>query len=247
MAKVRELTHSKPIDHKDLTKTLNWYNNNRTSNDARKFLHEYCKREIDSKLTISDISKWPYLATDGWVSRLLSNGVEFTIVNIKENHDARIRRYIRVAKLEADELKSQPKVEIETPVNPTQKVDRTLGELEHEIDVFTGNDCKSDFSLAKYLTAKNSKQKIANDIKRWAKAEVKHYTEVLSPKVDKQLKEGYSNFSRPQLKRLHKFYQSFYDDADAHIKKSRKPRKTVNGNGGSETQASLEAHLSDMQ
>ena len=35
MAKVRELTHSKPIDHKDLTKTLNWYNNNRTSNDAR--------------------------------------------------------------------------------------------------------------------------------------------------------------------------------------------------------------------
>ena len=246
MAKVRELTHSKPIDHKDLTKTLNWYNNNRTSNDARKYLHEYCKREIDSKLTISDISKWPYLATDGWVSRLLSNGVEFTIVNIKENHDARIRRYIRVAKLEADELKSQPKIEIETPITLTHQVDRSLGELEHEVDIFVKNGCKTDFSLTKYLNANNSKQKIANDIKRWAKREVKHYAEVLSPNADKQFKEGYSNFNRPQLKRLHKFYQSFYDDADAYIKSTRKPRKKVNGNGGSETQASLEQYLTSL-
>ena len=83
MRKAKELTHNKPLTHLDLTRTLNWYNNNRTSNDARKYLHEYCKREIDSKLTISDISKWPYLATDGWVSRLLSNGVEFPIENIK--------------------------------------------------------------------------------------------------------------------------------------------------------------------
>ena len=72
------------------------------------------------------------------------------IENMKGKHDASIRRYIRVAKKEADELKSQPKVEIESPVNPTQKVDRTLGELEHEIDVFIEAGCKSDFLLTKY-------------------------------------------------------------------------------------------------
>ena len=79
-----------------------------------------------------------------------------------------------------------------------------------------------------------------------AKAEVNRYAEVLVPKPDKQLKEGYSNFSKPQLKRLQKFYQSFYDDADVHIKGSKKTRKKVKKNGGSETQASLEAHLSKI-
>ena len=246
MAKAKEPTFTKPLTQIDLTRTLNWYNNNRTSNDARKYLHEYCKREIDSKLTISDISKWPYLATDGWVSRLLSDGVEFPIENMKGKHDASIKRYIRVSNAEVSESKPKPKIEDEIPINPTQRVDGTLGELEYEIDVFTQNDCKTQFSLAKYLDVKNTKQKIANDIKRWAKKEVKHYIEVLSPKAEKQLKEGYSNFSRPELKRLQKFYQSFYDDAEAHIKLSRKPRKTVKSNGGSETQASLEEHLTEL-
>ena len=244
MAKAKELTFTKPLTHLDLTRTLNWYNNNRTSNDARKYLHEYCKREIDSKLTISDISKWSYLATDGWVSRLLSNGVEFPIENMKGKHDADIRRYIRVAFKEVSESKPKPKIEEEILITPIQRVDGILGDLEHEIDVFTQNGCKTQFVLDKYLNANNVKQKYANDIKRWAKVEDKRYTEILSPKADMQLKEAYSNFSRPELKRLHKLYQSFYDDADAHIKLSRKPRmKNKKVVSGSETQASLESHL----
>ena len=129
MAKAKEPTFTKPLTQIDLTRTLNWYNNNRTSNDARKYLHEYCKREIDSKLTISDISKWPYLATDGWVSRLLSDGVEFPIENMKGKHDASIKRYIRVSNAEVSESKPKPKIEDEIPINPTQRVDGTLGEL----------------------------------------------------------------------------------------------------------------------
>ena len=246
MAKAKEPTFTKPLTQIDLTRTLNWYNNNRTSNDARKYLHEYCKREIDSKLTISDISKWSYLATDGWVSRLLSYGVEFPIENMKGKHDAGIRRYIRVAESDASESKPKPKIENIIPVAVVVNGNGILGDLEHEIDVFVEQGCKTQFVLDKYLNANNVKQKYANDIKRWAKVEVKHYDEVLSPKADKQLKEGYSNFSRPELKRLHKLYQSFYDDADAHIKSNRKPRKSINGNGGSETQASLENHLTSL-
>ena len=247
MAKAKEPTFTKPLTQIDLTRTLNWYNNNRTSNDARKYLHEYCKREIDSKLTISDISKWPYLATDGWVSRLLSNGVEFPIENIKGKHDAGIRRYIRVAESDASESKPKPKTENIIPVAVVVNGNGILGDLEHEIDVFTQNDCKTQFVFTKYLSANNVKQKNANDVKRWAKVEDKRYTEILSPGADKQLKEAYSNFSRPELKRLHKFYQSFYDDADAHIKLSRKPRKKIKRVvSGSETQASLESHLTTI-
>ena len=44
-----------------------------------------------------------------------------------------------------------------------------------------------------------------------------------------------------------KLYQSFYDDADAHIKLSRKPRKKIKRVvSGSETQASLESHLTTI-
>ena len=160
MAKVKEPTFSKPLTQMDLTITLNWYNNNRTSNDARKFLHEYCKREIDSKLTVSDISKWPYLATDGWVSRLLSNGVEFPFENAKEQHNGRIKRYIRVAKEEAAEVKpiETPKVEPTISLD-TIRTDSILGKLEHEVDQFVFNDCKPKFDFSKWLLAQEVKQK----------------------------------------------------------------------------------------
>ena len=55
--KAKEPTFDRPLTETDVTKTLNWYNNNRSANDARKFLHEYVKANIDSKLTIPDISK----------------------------------------------------------------------------------------------------------------------------------------------------------------------------------------------
>ena len=72
--------------------------------------------------------------------------------------------------------------------------------------------------------------------------------EVIDPKSDKQFKESYSNFNKPQLKRLLKWYQTMYDESDSFIKSTRKPRKKVNGNGngGSETQASLEQHLNSI-
>ena len=246
MAKAKEPTFDRPLTQIVLTSTLNWYNNNRTSNDARKYLHEYCKREINSKLTISDISKWSYLATDGWVSRLLTNGVEFPFDNAKVQHNARIKRYIRVAREETVELK--PKEKVENTVAPTvmPRGDSILAQLEHEVDQFVFNNCKPKFDFAKWLVAKDVKQKDANDIKRWAKMFIRHLDEVITLKPDKQLKEGYSNFSKPQLKRLHKWYQTMYDESEVFIKSNRKPRKKVNGNGGSETQASLEGHLTTL-
>ena len=244
--KAKEPTFDRPLTETDVTKTLNWYNNNRSANDARKFLHEYVKANIDSKLTIPDISKWKYVETDCWISRLLTLGVKFPYNNVKQNHNKRMRELMREALEEEKPKVIKPAVKPTNPVNNYKRVDGVLGELEHDVDNFIENDCRSDFKLSRYLIAKNITKKVANNIKRWAKTEVKRYAEVLVPKPDKQLKEGYSNFSKPQLKRLQKFYQSFYDDADAHIKNSKKTRKKVKKNGGSETQASLEAHLSSL-
>jgi hypothetical protein len=121
-----------------------------------------------------------------------------------------------------------------------------LGELEFQVDQFIKGSCnKTNFDIKKWLVAKKVKQKDAYSIKQWTKPTVKHYNEVLDQKPEnKQLREAYSNFSRPELKRLQKFYQELYDEADAYFKTSRKPRKKTTK--GSETQASLEAHLTDI-
>lgn len=244
--KTKEPTFNNPLTETEVTKALNWFNNNRSANDARKCLHEYVKANIDKKLSISDISKWGYVETDCWVSRLLTLGIEFPYDNVKIKHDQRLHGFISEAKEIEKPKEVKTPVKTIAPPSSYKRVDGIIGEIEHDVDNFIENDCKSDFKLSRFLIAHNATKKVANDIKRWAKVEIKRYAEVLVPKPDKQLKEGYSNFSKPQLKRLQKFYQSFYDDADAHIKKSRKTRKKVKKNGGSETQASLEAHLSSL-
>ena len=72
----------------------------------------------------------------------------------------------------------KPAVKPTNPVNNYKRVDGVLGELEHDVDNFIENDCRSDFKLSRYLIAKNITKKVANDIKRWAKTELKSYAEI---------------------------------------------------------------------
>ena len=119
-----------------------------------------------------------------------------------------------------------------------------VGHLEFEVDEFINANCKNNFDPRKYLSAHNVMRKDCTDIKRWAKLNYSHMAEVIVPKPDKQLKEGYSNFTKPQLKRLHSFYVDIYQAADKYMRA--KVKKRVKKSKGSVTQTNLEAHLTTL-
>ena len=75
MAKQPEPDFGVKLNSVGVIRAMNWYHVNRTELDARRYLHEYAKTNIDSTLTINDVSRWDYLASEGWIARLLTKVV----------------------------------------------------------------------------------------------------------------------------------------------------------------------------
>ena len=239
MAKQAEPEFGPKLNDLKLVEALNWYHVNRNDLDARRFLYEYAKVNIDSKLTINDISQWDYLTCDGWIARLLSKDAELPSVTQELKFQKLLQTYMNeVEDVEITPTKNKPKPK-------KQKIEMgILGELENQVDVFIAGGCDNGFDPKRFLSAHNVSRKDCTNIKRWAKNNRKHMEEVIAPNPDKQLKEAYSNFSKPQLKRLHKFYDTLYVTAYRYtkIKTKTKPRTKK----GSVTQSTLEAHISKL-
>ena len=237
MAKQAEPKFGPKLNDLKLVEALNWYHVNRNDLDARRFLYEYAKENVDSKLTINDISRWDYLTCDGWIARLLSKNAELPSETQELKFQKLLQMYmnnVEDIEITSIENKSKPK---------KQKIEMgILGELENQVDVFIAGGCDNGFDPKRFLSAHNVSRKDCTNIKRWAKNNRKHMEEVIALNPDKQLKEAYSNFSKPQLKRLHKFYVNLYTTADRHIRVKSKPRTKK----GSVTQSTLEAHISKL-
>ena len=241
MAKQPEPDFGVKLNSVGVIRAMNWYHVNRTELDARRYLHEYAKTNIDSTLTINDVSRWDYLTSEGWIARLLTKGVEFPDPDQAFKFQKMIRKCINdVVEIEKspDAVERKPKkIKVEVGI---------MGELEHQFDVFMNNNCKMHFDPISFLSGHDAKRKDCTTIKRWAKNERKLMEEVIQPKPDKELKEAYSNFSKPELKRMHKFYDSLYSAADKYMRskiKTRTPKKEIEV---SATQTSLETHLTTL-
>ena len=77
MAKQPEPDFGLKLNKLGVLRAMNWYHMNRSELDSRRFLHDYAKNNVDSSLTVNDVSRWNYLTSEGWIARLLSKGVEF--------------------------------------------------------------------------------------------------------------------------------------------------------------------------
>ena len=87
---------------------------------------------------------------------------------------------------------------------------------------------KNAFKVLNLLKAKEAKAAHARIIKGFYERSFKELEEASQPKCDEQLKEGYSNFTKVQLKALIKVYQALIKDVDSYVttkKVQRKPRK----------------------
>jgi len=215
---------SKELTQLDLMKTLSWYAQNKDSKDANKWACDFFKKKF--KLDISNVLK-SQVPTFGFVCRILSNGGSLPIKNqiwFDEQVD-KIKERMKTPVIVEEPVQPKNVVNIQDRIK--EKVSEVLGELESQIDDLTISGFTEDVSPYSVLHRMGAKQVYTKFIIEWAKSKRSEFEEVLTTK-DPQLKEGWSNFTKPQVKKLVAYCDQVILDCQklsGDSTKTRKPRK----------------------
>ena len=206
---------SEPMSKLDLMHTLNWYHQNKDPKDALNYINLYVKKnKIHGKIDTSN-----GILTVGWLCRLVLNGNDIGDTG---------RAYIKKNLFFIDDTPAPVVVDkgpsIQDRLN--EKISEIAGDLEGAIDeVVTSkfNTMPSPFAIMQ----DRAKGMHANKLIDIFKKRRSEFDEVLNTK-DAEVREGYSNFTKPQLKKLVAFCDTIITDAmkiAGEAKVNRKPRK----------------------
>jgi hypothetical protein len=209
----------------ELAATLNWYSQNKASKDAVKYASDYFKKKL--KITVTETAVKKAGSTFGFVCRIISNG---GILSDKDK--TWFDEQVEIVK----EKSKQKKVVDDTkPVVPTvniqdriaEKSKECIGELEGMIDELILSSFKDNLTPYGLMHTMAIKGAHAKYIVDWARSRRASFDEVLTT-TDKELKEGWSNFTKPQMKKLVAFCDQVILDCQKisdNSVKTRKPRK----------------------
>ena len=215
-----------------ITSALMWYTNNVDEKRRKKYALEYFAK-LGNKAAVLAINK----AEDydirqlGILCRLVANGN-----TLSDDHMRAIDNMLNVLvakqKIPAEKLKKLNE-QVVVPITAAPSIQERMddkahdlaGEIDGAIDDFILN--KTDFSAKNYLLAKEVSAPIA---KRIGEMYVKLYNELADAinAEDEQLVEGYSNFTKRELKAFHKFVGQIIEDCEQMVqtaKATRAPRK----------------------
>jgi len=208
----------------ELMSTLNWYTQNKDTKDAVKYANDYFKK--NHKLNVDSVIK-NYSTTFGFVCRILNNGGS---VNEKEL----VWFNETIVKIKEDLAK--PKVDVvvdDKPVQPNiqdrirEKASECIGELEGLLDEYILSKFTSNPKPYGIMHTLNIKGVHTNRILEHWKRIRAEYDTVLTTE-DELIKEGYSNFSKTEIKKIVGFCDSIITDCMKVVdeaNKSRKPRQ----------------------
>jgi hypothetical protein len=205
LGKASEPKYEKLESQSDIASALNWYNANKDAKASAKYIAEYAKKnKIKGKL---DTSKT--FQSTGFICRMISNGTIVAEELAKQTRDKVIEL---LSKDELDEVEDDSNVAVVSiQERMKEKVSEIAGDLEGAID---------DYILSNFTKAPSPYGVMHGRVKgKHAKMLVpifenikNQFQEVLDTE-DKDLKEGYSNFSRVELKKLVSFCNQIIDDA----------------------------------
>lgn len=235
MSKGVEVQLSPDTYKRDLLVALNYYNANHDDKEKKKwFISHYAK--IDKKIAVELLKVDEYhFRYAGILARLQDGGSELQekeqsffnerVTFLKEQIGSRQKSQEKADKKAAADaalVAAQPSIQ--------QRMDEKASELASEIDAaiddYTTNK-KSDFSTKGYLAAKGATAPIAKRIGEMYVGLAKELREALEGD-DKQLVEGYSNFTKRELKKFAEFVESIIADCQQSVqtaKVNRAPRK----------------------
>lgn len=211
------------VSETDMSQALNWYSQNRDTKQAIKYINDYLKKN-KIKVAADIINR--QVPTYGFICRMKTNGAV-----LSEKYETKFQDFIEGMKSAVSKPVVE-KVEEKKPVVSIQ--DRVLertreiaGEVEGSIDDYILSDFKKAPSPYGIMHSLGAKGMHATKMLDWFKKRRSEFDEVLTTK-DEQLIEGYSNFTKVQLKKLVAYCDQIITDCTkiaGEAKVSRKPRK----------------------
>jgi len=216
----KEPKFSGELSQTELTKTLSWYAQNRDNKDATKYATEYFKKKL--KIEAPDGLK-SESSTFGFICRIISLGGV-----LSDSNKVWFENIIK-------KLQDQPNVtksaKVATVISIQDHIKRKsgecIGELEGQIDELITSDFKDNVSPYATMTGMEVKGAHTKFIIDHFKIRRAEYDEVLTTD-DVDVKEAYSNFSKPQLKKLIAYCDQVIVDGmkiAGEAVQTRKPRK----------------------
>ena len=207
----------------DMIKTLSWYSQNKDTRDAHKWATEYFKKKL--KLDVSSVIK-NYPSTFGFVCRIVLNGGQLCVKD-QIWFDDMIEK-IKNKLNEPVVVEEKPKaVVINIQERIRAKADDCIAELEGQIDdlIASGFSANSQpYAVFHTMGIKDAQTKF---IAEWAKSKRIEFDDAMNTD-DKELNEAYSNFTKPQMKKMVAYFDQVILDCQkvsGESSKSRKPRK----------------------
>lgn len=210
----------------ELMSTLSWYAQNRASKDAVKYATDYFKKfhKLDASPALKN--KVP---TFGFICRIIANGGSLPQKDVAwfEGEVAKIKKELQENfSLQPNQVTTKTNV-INIQDRIREKANECIAELEGQVDDFILSGCSANLSPYGIFHSLNIKDAQTKYIVDWAKNKRIEFDEVLNTD-DALLKEGYSNFTKPQLKKMVGYFDQVILDCQklsGESVKTRKPRK----------------------
>ena len=227
-------TRTEPCKQYDLIHAFQWYNHNRESRDARKYLIEYLVK--NNEITPLQKQAADYLnnswnIVDGWLARCLSRGAwipDNTFNNFKERMNVfrdRLDKIIAEKNLGATIVADTTNV-ISIQERVQGKVDFFIMELEAKFDDVWHKQSREEFVPYTWMVENEVKPMHASKIAEYFKKRTADWIAIIESK-DEYVKESYP---RPRKEMIEgaKFFGAIVTDAEklaSNKSAARKPRK----------------------
>ena len=186
------------VTEKNLGDALSWYATNRKAKDSQKYASAYFKKV--HKLDILPVIKTKPTQF-GFVCRILTNGGVLSPER-KEWFDGQVEELKKElvkakAKVKTEQFIEVVKVNIQDRIR--EKAIECIGELEGQIDdIILKSESPQPYAVMHTLGIKGVHTRA---ILEWSREKRAEFEEVLTTD-DSQLKEGYSNFKKTDLKKI---------------------------------------------
>ena len=214
-----------------LSAAFSWYNYFYGKKDAREMLVAYLEshgRKADVR-ALRGVPDPAVRLTTAWLCRMSMVGLQLT-----DTETVRLEGYIQeiltarepeVVVAEAAPVVAKPNIQDRL----REKVSECAGELDGMFDEFVtaGAKMSADYKPIMVIRGLNVAPQMISDIANLWKHKLSEFETVIEGK-DAQLVEGYSNFSKIQMRNLVKFCEAVINDCGAYVqikKVERKPRK----------------------
>ena len=214
-----------------LSRTFSWYNYFYGKKDAREMLVAYLEhngRKADVR-ALKGVPDSAVRLTTAWLCRMSMVGLKLT-----DTETVQLEGYIQeiltarepeVAVVEAVPVAAKPNIQDRL----REKVSECAGELDGMFDEFVVNGAKmsADYKPITVIRGLNVAPQMISDIANLWKHKLSEFETAMEGK-DAQIVEGYSNFSKIQMRNIVKFCEAVINDCGAYVqikKVERKPRK----------------------